>query len=144
MRFNGPLVVLVWLGAIALAWARRDNWLVGACWGFFAVLLTYKVGNQQFWVSWLALVAALPLLNRPDADRLARLSWPFAIFLSLFTIGYVVLQPQYYQGQLAVGERRSRRPCVRARRLDAAELVQAFASPISLTRSRAACSSGSV
>jgi hypothetical protein len=99
VRFNGPLVVLVWLAAIALAWVRRDNWLVGACWGFFAVLLTYKVGNQQFFVSWLALVAALPLLNRPDADRLARLSWPFAIFLSLFTIGYVVLQPQYYQGE---------------------------------------------
>lgn len=99
VRFNGPLVILVWLGAIALAWARRDNWLVGACWGFFAVLLTYKVGNPQFWVSWLALVAALPLLQRQDADRLARLSWPFAIFLSVFEIGYVVLQPQYYQGQ---------------------------------------------
>ena len=99
VRFNGPLVVLVWLGAIAFAWARRDNWLVGACWGFFAVLLTYKVGNPQFWVSWLALVAALPLLSRPDADRLARLSWPFAIFLSVFEIGYVVLQPRYYQGQ---------------------------------------------
>jgi hypothetical protein len=99
VRLNGPLVVAVWLGAIALAWKRRDNWLVGACWGFFAVLLTYKVGNPQFWVSWLALVAALPLLERPDADRLAKLSWLFAIFLSLFEIGYVVLQPQYYQGQ---------------------------------------------
>lgn len=99
VRFNGPLVVLVWLAAIALAWRRRDNWLVSACWGFFAVLLTYKVGNQQFWVAWLALVAALPLLKRSDADRLARLSWPFAIFLSVFEIGYVVLQPQYYQGQ---------------------------------------------
>jgi hypothetical protein len=99
VRFNGPLVVLMWLGAIVLAWLRRDNWLVAACWGFFAVLLTYKVGNPQFWVSWLALVAALPLLARPEADRLARLSWPFAIFLSVFEIGYVVLQPQYYQGQ---------------------------------------------
>ncbi|MEO7224108.1 MAG: glycosyltransferase 87 family protein [Devosia sp.] len=99
VRFNGPLVVLVWLGAIAFAWQRRDNWLVGACWGFFAVLLTYKVGNQQFFVTWLALVAALPLLNRPDADRLARLSWPFAIFLSVFEIGYIALRPQYYLGQ---------------------------------------------
>jgi hypothetical protein len=99
VRFNGPLVVLVWLAAIALAWQRRDHWLVGACWGFFAVLLVYKVGHQQFLVSWLALVVALPLLNRPDADRLARLTWPFAIFLSVFELGYVVLQPQYYQGQ---------------------------------------------
>ena len=99
VRFNGPLVVLVWLVAVALSWWRRDNWLVGACWGFFAVLLTYKVGNQQFWLSWLALVAALPLLQREDADWLARLSWPFAIFLSVFQVGYVLLQPKYYQGQ---------------------------------------------
>lgn len=99
VRFNGPLVVLVWLATIAAAWWRRDNWLVGACWAFFAVLLTYKVGNPQFWVSWLALVAALPLLNSPDADRLARLSWPFAIFLSIFEIGYVALDPQYYLGR---------------------------------------------
>jgi hypothetical protein len=99
VRFNGPLVVLVWLGAVALSWWRRDNWLVAACWGFFAVLLTYKVGNQQFWLSWLALVAALPLLQREDADWLARLSWPFAIFLSVFQVGYVLLQPKYSQGQ---------------------------------------------
>jgi hypothetical protein len=99
VRFNGPLVVLVWLGTIALSWWRRDNWLVAACWGLFAVLLTYKVGNQQFWVSWLALVAALPLLGREDGDQLAQHSWPFAIFLSVFQIGYVVLQPRYYQGQ---------------------------------------------
>ena len=99
VRFNGPLVAVAWLAAIALAARRRDNWLVGACWAFAALLLTYKVGNPQFWVSWLALVAALPLLRRPDADRLARLSWPMALFLSLFELGYIVLQPVYYQGQ---------------------------------------------
>lgn len=98
VRFNGPLVLLVWIGAIALAWRRRDNWLVGACWGLAAVLLTYKVGNPQFWVSWLALVAALPLVQRPDADRLARLGWPMALFLTLFQLGYIFLVPAYYQG----------------------------------------------
>ncbi|MEO6015300.1 MAG: glycosyltransferase family 87 protein [Devosia sp.] len=99
VRFNGPLVLLVWIGSIVAVWLRRDNWLIGACWGFFAVLLTYKVGHQQFWTTWLALVAALPLLNATDADRLAKLSWPYALFLSLFSLGFVVLQPQYYQGQ---------------------------------------------
>jgi hypothetical protein len=99
VRFNGPLVLIVWITAVVLAWLRRDNWLVAACWGFFAVLLTYKVGNPQFWVSWLALVAALPLLNTPQADRLARLSWPFAIFLAIFQLGYLLLVPAYYQGQ---------------------------------------------
>jgi hypothetical protein len=92
-------VLLVWIGALVLAWQRRDNWLVAACWGFAALLLTYKVGNPQFWVSWLALAAALPMLHRPDADRLARLCWPMALFLSLFQLGYILLQPAYYQGQ---------------------------------------------
>ncbi|MEO6395593.1 MAG: glycosyltransferase 87 family protein [Devosia sp.] len=99
VRLNGPMVVLVWVGAIWLAWRRSDHWLVAACWGLFAVLLTYKVGNPQFWVAWLALVGALPLFERDDADRLARLALPFAIFLTIFEIGYVVLAPQYYQGR---------------------------------------------
>lgn len=99
VRYNGPLVVLVWSGAVAIAWVRRERWLVSATWGLFAVLLVYKVGNQQFWVTWLALVACLPLIGETAADRLARLSYPFAIFLGLFEIGYILLQPQYYQGQ---------------------------------------------
>ncbi|MEP7241133.1 MAG: glycosyltransferase 87 family protein [Devosia sp.] len=99
VRFNGPLVVIVWLAAIAVAWLRRERWLVSATWGLFAVLLAYKVGNQQFFVTWLGLVACLPLLTDPSAERLARVSLPYAIFLGLFELGYVFLQPQYYQGQ---------------------------------------------
>lgn len=101
VKFDGPLVLLVWIGVIALAWRRRDNWLVASCWGFLAVLATYKVGHQQFFVTWVALVACLPLLNRPDADRLAYLSLPYATFLSLFQLGFVLLQPQYYRGPWA-------------------------------------------
>ena len=62
------------------------------------MLLTYKVGHQQFWVTWLALVACLPLANILDADRLARISLPYATFLSLFQLGFVLLQPAYYRG----------------------------------------------
>lgn len=101
IHYNGPLVVLVWIVCLIAAWLRRDNWLVAACWGFFAVLLTYKVGNQQFWLSWLALVAGLPLLNRPDADRLAQAGLPYATFLSLFQLGYVVIPPFYYRDSFA-------------------------------------------
>jgi Glycosyltransferase family 87 len=100
VRFNGPLVLLVWLGAVGLAWWRRDRWLTAATWGLFVVLLTYKVGNPQFWICWLALVACLPLLDDVNADRLARLSLPYALFLTLFEIGYAILVPHYYQGDL--------------------------------------------
>ncbi len=98
VRLNTPLLLLVWLGAIALVWRRRDHWLVASCWGLFAVLLAYKVGNQQFWVSWLALTACLPLLRRPDADLLAGLSLPYATFLSLFQLGFAFMQPEYFRG----------------------------------------------
>ena len=98
--YNSPVLLLVWLLAFILAWRRRDHWLVSACWGFFALLTTYKVGHQQFWVTWLALVACLPLLNRGDADRLARLSLPFATFLSIFQLGFALIHPAYYRGGL--------------------------------------------
>ena len=100
VKFNGPLVVLVWLGAIAVTWLRRERWLIATTGGLFAVLLTYKVGNPQFWICWLALVACLPLLDDPNADRLARLSLPYAFFLTVFEIGYAILVPHYYQGPL--------------------------------------------
>jgi hypothetical protein len=97
VRFNSPLVVLVWLGSVILAWRRRDHWLVSSTWGLFAVLLVYKVGHQQFWVTWLALVACLPLAGSAVADRLARTSLPYAIFLSLFQLAFVLVQPVYFQ-----------------------------------------------
>jgi hypothetical protein len=99
IRMNGPMVLIVAVASFALALWRREHWLVAATWSFFALLLTYKVGNQQFWVSWLALVACLPLSATAEGNRLARLSVPFAIFLSLFELGYVFLTPNYYQGQ---------------------------------------------
>jgi hypothetical protein len=101
VRYNGPMVILVWIGSILLAWWRKDNWLIGACWGMLAVLVTYKVGHQQFWVTWLALVACLPLLKLPEADRLAGLTLIYATFLSVFQVGFVVLQPEYFRGPLS-------------------------------------------
>jgi len=98
VRFNSLLVVAVWIGAVVLAWARRDNWLVATTWGFFAVLLAYKVGHQQFYVTWCALVACLPLVHSAEADRLGRLSLPYATFLSIFQLGFIALQPIYYRG----------------------------------------------
>jgi uncharacterized membrane protein len=97
VKFNSPLVILVWLASLILAWRRRDHWLVASTWAFFAVLLTYKVGHQQFWVTWLALVACLPLANTAEADRLGRVSLPYAIFLSVFQLAFVLTQPVYFQ-----------------------------------------------
>jgi len=101
ISLNSLLVIATWTGALILAWVRRDNWLVAATWGLFAVLLVYKVGHQQFWVSWLALIACLPLIRSDSATRLARLSWPFALFLALFQLGFVLLAPEYFRGPLA-------------------------------------------
>jgi hypothetical protein len=98
VRLNSLLVLGVWIGAVGLAWVRRDNWLVASTWGFLAMLVTYKVGHQQFYVTWCALVACLLLVNSPAAERLARLSLPYATFLSIFQLGFIALQPVYYRG----------------------------------------------
>ena len=101
IRFNGPIVVLVFLESLLLVWMRRENWLVGATWALFLVLIFYKVGNPQFFVTWCTLVACLPLLKDADADRLARVSIPFAIFVTIYELGYALLPPIYYHGWLS-------------------------------------------
>jgi hypothetical protein len=101
IRFNGPLVVAVFINALLLAWLRRENWLTGATWSLFLVLIFYKVGNPQFFVTWCTLLACLPLLRDADADRLAKVSIPFAIFVTIYELGYALLPPIYYHGWLA-------------------------------------------
>ena len=53
-----------------------------------AVLATYKVGHPQFYIPWLFLVAALPLVGTAGARRLQLLCVPLVVFLSLYELGF--------------------------------------------------------
>ncbi len=99
VRLDLALVILAAAAGLAVAYVKRLDWLSGAVLGFLGVLAFYKVGHQQFYVSWLVLVAALPLVGGP---RLAFVCIPFALFLSLFQWGYQFVSNERYLDMPAI------------------------------------------
>jgi len=87
-RINTICVLVVGAGSVLIALKRHLHWLEASVLGLLAVLLTYKVGHQQFYLPWLCLVAALPLTGTPSGRRLARLCLPLVMFLSAFQLSY--------------------------------------------------------
>jgi hypothetical protein len=96
-RVNAVCVAAVGAMGIAIAWKLRLHWLEASVLGLLAVLLTYKVGNPQFFVPWLFLVAALLLAKTISARRLALLCLPFVLFLSAFEWGYAYGSDGYHE-----------------------------------------------
>jgi len=96
-RINALSVAAVGAMGIAIAWKLRLHWLEASVLGLLTVLLTYKVGNPQFFVPWLFLVAALPLAKTISARRLALLCLPFVLFLSAFEWGYAYASDGYHE-----------------------------------------------
>jgi hypothetical protein len=88
VRTNAILVIVVEMCIVFVAWYLRLHWLEASVLGLLTVLLTYKVGNQNYFIPWLFLVAALPLAQTDSARRLAWFCVPFMLFLSVFQWGY--------------------------------------------------------
>lgn len=88
ITYNTEMVMLGVLGAFALSIRMRLVWLESAVLGYLVMLTVYKVGHNQFYIPWLFMVAALPLLNRKSADRMAVVFLPMCLFLSLYQFGY--------------------------------------------------------
>jgi hypothetical protein len=55
----------------------------------------YKVGNQQFYLPRLFLVAALPLVNKRSANRMAVILLPAVLLLALYHFGYELGSDEY-------------------------------------------------
>lgn len=85
---NVYFLIAVEIFIIFVSWKLRLNWLEASVLGLLIVLLTYKVGHQQFFIPWLFMVASLPLVNTESARRLAWCCLPFVFFLSIFQWGY--------------------------------------------------------
>ena len=88
--------------AVVFICARRAgrNWLEAAVLGYLVMLTLYKVGHEQFYLPWLFMIAALPLLNEPSADRMAIILMPAVLLLSLFHFGYDFAS-DHYRSQLS-------------------------------------------
>ena len=87
-RHNAEMVLVAGIASIFIAWKLRLHWLEASVVGLATILLTYKVGNQQFYIPWLFLVAALPLTGTASGRRLALICLPLVLFLSAFQWGY--------------------------------------------------------
>jgi len=96
IRTNAIFVLAVEMLIIFVSWYLRLHWLEASVLGLLAILLTYKVGHQQFFIPWLFLVAALPLAQTNSARRLAWFCAPFVLFLSVFQWGYEYGSDHYF------------------------------------------------
>ena len=84
LKANVVFVAFVALLSTLISWKLRIHWLEASVLGLLAVLLTYKVGHQQFYLPWLFLVAALPLAGTESSRRLMWICVPQVLFLSAF------------------------------------------------------------
>ena len=96
IRTNAVFVVLVNALVFLAAWRMRLHWLEASVLSVLLTLSTYKVGHQQFYITWFILVAALPLAASISARRLAWLCLPFVVFLDVFQWGYAIGTTSYY------------------------------------------------
>lgn len=87
---NTYMVFSVNILAIIILWRSGLSWLTSFIVGVMAVFLTYKVGHPQFYITWLAAVACLPLLSNRQEARTVWICLPFALFLSFFQSAYTL------------------------------------------------------
>ena len=97
IRYDTWLVVAGVGFAFLWAWKRRLHWLESAVLGYLVMLTLYKTGHQQFYLPWLFMVAALLLVDRPPADRMALVLLPAVLLLSLYQYGYDIASDYYGQ-----------------------------------------------
>ena len=67
LDYNAYLVVSGVAATFLLTWRSGRNWLEATVLGYLVMLTLYKVGHQQFYLPWLFMVAALPLVNERSA-----------------------------------------------------------------------------
>jgi len=97
-RYNAYFVVSGVAAVFLFAWWARVNWLEGAVLGYLVMLTAYKVGSGNYYLPWLFLVAALPLVNRWSADRMAIILLPAVLLVSLADFGYRFASDRYNDG----------------------------------------------
>jgi hypothetical protein len=95
VRANSLFVAAATALSLLAAWKTKASWLEASVICLLVMLTAYKVGHQQFMLTWLVLVAALPLLKTPSATCLSWICLPFVLFLSIYQWGYAYGSDQY-------------------------------------------------
>lgn len=95
VKTNTLFVVTATALALFASWKLKVSWLESSVICLLVMFTAYKVGHQQFCVTWLVLVAALPLANTQSSARLAWICLPFVLFLSAYQWGYAYGSDNY-------------------------------------------------
>lgn len=85
--FNAILIVVIFGIWLAIAWFKRFSWLPASIFGLLIVLILYKVGHGQFWITWLMVACGLLFATGALNQRLALSCLPAALGASY--VGYV-------------------------------------------------------
>jgi len=86
------IFVCVSVGVVFLISLKLNlHFLVAAILGLWTVLLVYKVGHANFYLTWLMMVMSLSLIENKNKDSvlLQACCYPFMIFLSIYAWGFV-------------------------------------------------------
>lgn len=84
LRFNS-LIVLFAVGSIfLLAWWRKFGWLESMSLAMLTMVVTYKVGHQQFLLPWIVILVALLWLRSKPQWGLVLVSLPLVFALSIY------------------------------------------------------------
>ena len=92
LRYNSLVVLMTVSVIFAVAWWKRLGWLESMTLAMLMMVATYKVGHQQFLLSWIVMLVALLVDGRRQRVRIVYFSLPLVLFLS----GYQIVFEQYW------------------------------------------------
>lgn len=85
--FNALILVTAFGAWLSTVWVKGVPWLPASICGLLIVLMLYKVGHGQFWMTWLVLSCGLLIATVQGGMRLAVATIPAAVGASL--VGYI-------------------------------------------------------
>lgn len=85
--FNAVLLVVLFGIWLAVVWIRQVPWLPASIFGLLIVLVFYKVGHGQFWMTWLILACGLLITPGYRNLHLAVTALPVAVGASI--VGFI-------------------------------------------------------
>lgn len=86
--FNAALLVVLFGLWLTVVWIRCISWLPASIFGLLIVLVFYKVGHGQFWITWLILTCGLLITPERRNLRLAIAALPVALGASMVGFTY--------------------------------------------------------
>ena len=89
LGINTIAVVLMTGALFLVVWLFRIHWLVGASIAMLLLATVYKVGHQQFLLTWLVLLACLLVMGPRSTRPAVFIAMPLVLGLSAFQYGFV-------------------------------------------------------